>query len=97
MMVVQLERVSKIYQQAEFTPKNVETKEERVKLVFPVELSLVENRGGLLKPGMPADGVVRVQKDAPWPQPTSTAGGKLDRLLRGPAGSAGSSDPPAPR
>jgi len=90
-------RVSKIYQQAEFTPKNVETKEERVKLVFPVELSLVENRGGLLKPGMPADGVVRVQKDAPWPQPTSTAGGKLDRLLRGPGGSAGSSDPPAPR
>jgi HlyD family secretion protein len=90
-------RVSKIYQQAEFTPKNVETKEERVKLVFPVELALVENPGGLLKPGMPADGLVRVQSEAPWPEPASTAGGKLNRLLRGPAGSSGSADRPAPR
>jgi HlyD family secretion protein len=90
-------RVSKIYQQAEFTPKNVETKEERVKLVFPVELSLVENPGGLLKPGMPADGLVRVQPDAPWPAPASTAGGKLKRLLRRPAESAGSLDPRTPR
>jgi HlyD family secretion protein len=89
-------RVSKIYQQAEFTPKNVETKEERVKLVFPVELALVENPGGVLKPGMPADGLVRVQKDAPWPEPIPAAGGTLNRLLRGPAGSAGSSGPPAP-
>ena len=90
-------RVSKIYQQAEFTPKNVETKEERVKLVFPVELALVENPGGLLKPGMPADGLVRVQQDARWPEPASTAGGKLNRLLRGSAGAAGSLDRPARR
>jgi HlyD family secretion protein len=90
-------RVSKIYQQAEFTPKNVETKEERVKLVFPVELALVENPEGLLKPGMPADGLVRVQQDAPWPEPASAAGGKLNRLLRGSAGSAGSLDLPARR
>jgi len=90
-------RVSKIYQQAEFTPKNVETKEERVKLVFPVELALVENPGGLLKPGMPADGLVRVQPDAPWPARASTTGGKLKRLLRRPAGSAGSLDPRTPR
>jgi HlyD family secretion protein len=88
-------RVSRIYQQAEFTPKNVETKEERVKLVFPVELALVENPGGVLKPGMPADGFVRVQKDAPWPEPIPAVGGTLNRLLRGPAGSAGSSGPPA--
>jgi HlyD family secretion protein len=46
--------ISKIYQQAEFTPKNVETPEERVKLVFGVELAL-SNDEGLLKPGMPAD------------------------------------------
>jgi HlyD family secretion protein len=89
-------RVSKIYQQAEFTPKNVETKEERVKLVFPVELALVENPGGLLKPGMPADGLVRVQKDTPWPEAASAVGRRLNRVLRNP-GPAGSSDPAAPR
>ena len=50
-------RVSKIYQQAEFTPKNVETKEERVKLVFGVELTFVKTEG-ILKPGMPADAAI---------------------------------------
>lgn len=50
-------RISKISGQAEFTPKNVETPEERLKLVFGVELSLV-NPDGVLKPGMPADGVI---------------------------------------
>ena len=50
--------VTKVATSAEFTPKNVETKEERVKLVFAVELSLTENPGGVLKPGMPADGLV---------------------------------------
>lgn len=51
-------KVSKIAQQAEFTPKNVETREERVKLVFAVELSLSENPQAILKPGMPADGII---------------------------------------
>jgi HlyD family secretion protein len=50
-------RVSKIYEQAEFTPKNVETAEERLKLVFGVELAL-DNHDGVLKPGMPADCVI---------------------------------------
>jgi len=62
-------RVSKVAQQAEFTPKNVETKGERVKLVFAIELSLMENPGGVLKPGMPADGVIRWQKNAEWIRP----------------------------
>ena len=61
--------VTKVAQEAEFTPKNVETREERVKLVFAVEVSLVENPGGLLKPGMPADAVVRWQPEAPWVTP----------------------------
>ena len=39
---------------AEFTPKNVQTKEERTKLVFAVRLE-VENPDGTLKPGLPAD------------------------------------------
>jgi len=59
-------RVSRVSQEAEFTPKNVETKEERVKLVFAVEVALGENPDGVLKPGMPADAVIRWQPDAPW-------------------------------
>ncbi len=64
-------RVSRISEEAEFTPKNVETREERVKLVFAVEVALAENPGGILKPGMPADAVVRWQPDAPWVLPDS--------------------------
>lgn len=62
-------RVSKVAQQAEFTPKNVETREERVKLVFAVELALAENPGGVLKPGMPGEGVIRWRKETPWRRP----------------------------
>lgn len=47
-------RVSFISSEAEFTPKNVQTLEERVKLVFAVDVQL-ENPEGILKPGMPAD------------------------------------------
>ncbi|MBA3058270.1 MAG: efflux RND transporter periplasmic adaptor subunit [Gammaproteobacteria bacterium] len=47
-------RVSYVSSQAEFTPKNVQTQEERVKLVFAVNVTL-DNRDGALKPGMPAD------------------------------------------
>ncbi|MFN3412569.1 MAG: HlyD family secretion protein [Thermoanaerobaculum sp.] len=40
--------------QAEFTPKNVQTPDERAQLVFKVKVAL-ENPGGVFKPGMPAD------------------------------------------
>ncbi|HEX9135745.1 MAG TPA: efflux RND transporter periplasmic adaptor subunit [Nitrospirota bacterium] len=43
-----------ISSEAEFTPKNVQTREERVKLVFGIKVS-VKNEKGELKPGMPAD------------------------------------------
>lgn len=46
--------VTFISSQAEFTPKNVQTEEERVKLVFGVKVT-VENENQELKPGMPAD------------------------------------------
>jgi HlyD family secretion protein len=46
--------VSEIASEAEFTPKNVQTKKERVNLVFRIKIA-VTNAGGLLKPGMPAD------------------------------------------
>lgn len=61
--------VNRVSQQAEFTPKNVETREERVKQVFGVELWFDDNPGGVLKPGMPGDGVIRIKEGAPWFRP----------------------------
>jgi multidrug resistance efflux pump len=46
--------VSFIAHEAEFTPRNVQTQEERVNLVFAVKISL-DNADHRLKPGMPAD------------------------------------------
>ncbi len=43
-----------IASKAEFTPKNVQTRDERVKLVYRVKVAL-ENKDGLFKPGMPAE------------------------------------------
>lgn len=40
---------------AEFTPRNVQTPDERAKLVYRVKITL-PNPDGLFKPGMPADG-----------------------------------------
>ncbi len=47
-------RVVYIAPTAEFTPKNVQTKEERTKLVFGVKIE-IDNPDGALKPGLPAD------------------------------------------
>ncbi|MBN1452828.1 MAG: efflux RND transporter periplasmic adaptor subunit [Anaerolineales bacterium] len=46
--------VTRIADQAEYTPRNVQTKEERQTTVYAVELS-VKNPDGKLKPGMPVD------------------------------------------
>ncbi len=46
--------VSFIASQAEFTPNNVQTKEQRVKLVYEVRIT-VPDRSGTLKAGMPVD------------------------------------------
>jgi len=55
-------RVASISNKAEFTPKTIQTKEERVKLVYAVKL-IVDNPGMKLKPGMPADAVVHVEEE----------------------------------
>jgi len=47
-------RVSFIASQAEFTPKNVQTEKERVKLVYRIKID-IDNPNMELKPGMPAD------------------------------------------
>lgn len=52
--------VTFISSEAEFTPKNVQTKEERVKLVFGVKVA-VRNVNEELKPGMPADVRIRLK------------------------------------
>jgi len=53
-------RISFISPEAEFTPKNIQTKEERTKLVFKVKIK-VDNTQFELKDGMPADVVIRLQ------------------------------------
>ncbi len=47
-------RLTYIASKAEFTPKNVQTRDERVKLVYRVKVGL-DNADGLFKPGMPAE------------------------------------------
>jgi len=44
-----------ISSEAEFTPKNVQTREERVKLVYAVKVRIAGDPAYELKPGMPAD------------------------------------------
>jgi HlyD family secretion protein len=51
-------RVVYLSPEAEFTPRNVQTKEDRVKLVFGVKIE-VDNPDGALKPGLPADATIR--------------------------------------
>lgn len=46
--------VVRIADQAEYTPRNVQTKEERQTTVYAIKLS-VDNPDGKLKPGMPVD------------------------------------------
>ena len=46
---------------AEFTPKNIQTKDERTKLVFGVKIR-VTNRDGALKGGIPADVTLTVEQ-----------------------------------
>jgi HlyD family secretion protein len=46
--------VSFVSPRAEFTPKNVQTRDERVKLVFRIKVAL-DNADSLFKPGMPAE------------------------------------------
>lgn len=55
--------VTYIASQAEFTPKNVQTAEERVKLVYAVKVRITDDPNFELKPGVPAD--VRLEAATP--------------------------------
>lgn len=54
---------------AEFTPKEVQTPDERVKLVYAVKLYLDKNPEHQLTPGLPADAVIRWREETPWVKP----------------------------
>ena len=55
----------------QFTPKEVETKDEREKFMFRVKLKVdpewISTHGAMTKPGMPGMGWVKTQADAIWP------------------------------
>ncbi|KPK91112.1 MAG: hypothetical protein AMJ94_07860 [Deltaproteobacteria bacterium SM23_61] len=53
-------KITFISSEAEFTPKNVQTAKERVKLVYRIKVSL-ENPHRELKPGMPADAKIQLK------------------------------------
>jgi HlyD family secretion protein len=52
--------VTYISPKAEFTPRNVQTAEERSKLVYRIRIS-VDNRAGVLKQGMPVEAELELQ------------------------------------
>ncbi len=53
-------KVTFVSPEAEFTPKNVQTPDERAKLVYRVKITL-PNPDGIFKPGMPADGYLEIE------------------------------------
>ncbi len=54
-------KITNISPEAEFTPKSIQTKDERTKLVFAVKIK-ISNPERILKPGMPADAVIKLQE-----------------------------------
>ena len=52
--------ISFISPKAEFTPRNVQTAEERSKLVYRIRIA-VDNKDGILKQGMPVEAELRLQ------------------------------------
>jgi HlyD family secretion protein len=53
-------KISFISSQAEFTPRNVQTAEDRSKLVYRIKIA-VDNRQGVLKSGMPIEAEIPLQ------------------------------------
>lgn len=64
-------RIRYIASKAEFTPKEVQTPDERVKLIYAVKLYLNENPDHRLTPGLPADAIIRWKDDVAWMKPRS--------------------------
>lgn len=62
--------VSYISPKAEFTPRNVQTAEERAKLVYRIRIT-VDNTAGVLKQGMPVDAELALTAAGPAPATTA--------------------------
>ncbi len=64
-------RVVFIASQAQFTPKTVETKDERDKLMFRVRLRIdparLQGREAMVRTGLPGMGYVRINASGTWP------------------------------
>jgi len=58
-----------IASKAEFTPKEVQTPDERVKLIYAVKVYVSENPEHRLTPGLPADAVIRWKDTVGWMKP----------------------------
>ncbi|MBI5264042.1 MAG: HlyD family efflux transporter periplasmic adaptor subunit [Bradyrhizobium sp.] len=60
-------RASFVSPTAQFTPKTVETQDERTKLVFRVKAIVTDARGAPLKSGMPGVAYFRLDEHKEWP------------------------------
>ena len=64
-------RVVFISSQAQFTPKTVETKEERDKLMFRIRVQIdparLEGREGIVRSGLPGEAYARADQAVAWP------------------------------
>lgn len=67
-------RLVYVSDRAEFTPKNVQTHDERVKLVYEIKIAL-DNADGVFKPGMPAEATFRSAGAPPEPSKPPEASG----------------------
>lgn len=72
-------RLSFIAAQAEFTPKNVQTMQERVKLVYRIKVD-IPNPHMELKPGMPADAEILLEPSEASPLVGHAGGDRWWRL-----------------
>lgn len=61
--------VGYISSRAEFTPKEVQTTDERVKLVYAVKLYFTANPAHRLTPGLPADAIIQWREGSAWAKP----------------------------
>lgn len=62
-------KLTNIANRAEFTPKEVQTHDERTKQVFAVKLLLAPRADVRLAPGLPADATLRYRADVNWQAP----------------------------
>lgn len=60
-------RVTFVAPEAQFTPKQVETREERQKLMFRIKVTLLDKGRQMVKPGMPGIAYIRLDGAGPWP------------------------------